>query len=135
MRCALAALLLVVAGAFAGAAQADPLTAGQLMVRCGNLDVSDNQVKLRSASVGDALDAGKCWGHLEAYLDLASIKLPDANRPGGTNPLGACPPMGLNFTQVAQLFLQHARSNPAELRKPAVVMIAGLLAQKYPCPK
>jgi hypothetical protein len=58
MRLAAVAFALVVAGSFATAAQAEPLTAGQLMVRCAKLDVSDNDVKLRSASIGDALDAG-----------------------------------------------------------------------------
>jgi|SoiMethySBSTD1v2_1073268.scaffolds.fasta_scaffold2062490_2 hypothetical protein len=134
MRLVAVAFALVVAGSSATAAQADPLTAGQLMVRCAKLDVADNQVKLRSASVGDALDAGKCWGHLEAYLDLASIKLPGANN-ANMHPLGACPPYGLNFTQVAELFLQHIRSTPADFRKPAVSVIATLLAEKYPCPK
>ena len=134
MRLAAVAFACVVAGSFAMAAQAEPLTAGQLMVRCAKLDVSDNDVKLRSASIGDALDAGKCWGHREAYLDLASIKLPGPNNTN-THPLGACPPYGLNFTQVAELFLQHIRGTPADFRKPAISVIATLLAEKYPCPK
>jgi hypothetical protein len=133
MRLTVAALVLIAAASIAGTAKADPLTAGQLMGRCAKLDVSDNQVKLRSASMGDALDAGKCWGHLEAYLDLASVKLPSVNP--DSSPLGACPPHGLNFTQVAELFLQHIRSTPTDFRKPAVLVIATLLAQKYPCIK
>jgi hypothetical protein len=134
MRLAVAVVAFVVTGSLTHTAQADPLTAGQLMARCGKLNVSDNDVKLRSASIGDALDAGKCWGHLEAYLDLASIQLPGANH-ANTHPLGACPPYGLNFTQVAELFLHHIRSTPADFRKPAVSVIATLLAEKYPCPK
>lgn len=108
-----------------------PLTVGQLMVRCGQLDMSEsNQVKLRSGSVGAALDAGKCWGHLEAYLDLATIELPGPR----AHALGACPPRDqLNFTQMIQMFLQHARANPAELEKPAALIVANLLAQKFPC--
>jgi hypothetical protein len=137
MRLALVAFLLVAAGLIAKPAKADPLTVGQLMARCGKLDMSEyNQVKLRSASIGDALDAGKCWGHLEAYLDLASIELPDENKPNAIHPLGACAPYNsLNFTQVAQMFLQYARSNPADLQKPAALIVAELLAHKFPCPK
>jgi len=110
---------------------AGPLTVGQLMARCGQLDVSEhNQVKLRSGSVGAALDAGKCWGHLEAYLDLSTIELPGPRR----HVLGACPPSEqLNFTQMIEMFLEHARNNPSELQKPAALIVANLLAQKFPC--
>jgi hypothetical protein len=62
----------------ASGAQAAPLTMGQLMVRCNQLEVTaGNQAKLKSAMTGDVLDAGKCWGHLEAYLDLATVELLD----------------------------------------------------------
>ena len=85
MRLALIAFLLIVTGWFIGTAQADPLTVGQLAARCGKLDLSEaNQIKLRSASIGDALDGGKCWGHLEAYTDVASLALPNSPHPPGS---------------------------------------------------
>ena len=78
MRQALVVLILI-AGLFASPANADPMTAGQLMTRCANLDLSkSSEIKLRSTGIGDALDAGKCWGHIEAYVDLASTELPNS---------------------------------------------------------
>jgi hypothetical protein len=119
-------------------AQAAPLTMGQLLVRCAQLDVSkDNQVILRSSSVGDVLDAGKCFGHLEAYLDLATVGLNNPNNPNSTHPLGACPPAAeqLNFTKMIAIFLDYARNHPEEREYSAASMIAYMLTKKYPCPK
>jgi hypothetical protein len=138
MRLALVVFLLVATGLFTKTAKADPLTVGQLVARCGKLDLSENnQIRLRSASIGDALDGGKCWGHLEAYMDLAVIELPDGNKPNGTHPLGVCPPYknNISFTELAQMFLQYAGSHPSELQKPAALIVANLLAQKFPCHK
>jgi len=138
MRLAFVVVLLIAAGWFTNTANADPLTVGQLVARCGKLDMSAaNQIKLQSTSIGDALDAGKCWGHLEAYIDLASIKLPDGNKPDAINPLGACPPYknNITFTELGQIFLQYASSNPTDLQKPAALIVANLLAQKFPCRK
>jgi hypothetical protein len=137
MRPALFALPLIAAGLFAGTAKADPLTMGQLMTRCARLDLSDNLIKIRPGSLGEALDAGKCWGHLEAYLDFATIDLPDADKPNVTRrPLGSCPPLNtFSFTQLAAMFLDYAHSHPAEHRKPAALVVATLLAQKFPCRK
>jgi hypothetical protein len=132
MRQALVVLVLI-AGLFASQANADPMTAGQLMTRCANLDLSkSNEIKLRSTGVGDALDAGKCWGHIEAYVDLASIELPNS-----AHPLGACPPYqnNINFPELANMFLQYTKSHPAELPKPAAVIIAKILAETFPCKK
>jgi hypothetical protein len=132
MRQALVSVILI-AGLFANHAKADPMTVGQLMTRCGNLDFSkNNEIKLRSTSVGDALDAGKCWGHLEAYIDLASIELTNP-----VHPLGVCPPYlnNISFPELANMFLQYAKSNPADLPKPAAVIIAKILAEKFPCQK
>ena len=116
-------------------AQAAPLTMGQLMVRCNKLEVTgDNQAKLKSALTGDVLDAGKCWGHLEAYLDLATVELLDPELPNAVHPLGACPKRDeLNFTQMVQMFMAWARSHPAQYQKPAAQMVANMLAEKYPC--
>jgi len=136
MRFALVAFLIIAAGLFVKTAKADPLTVGQLVARCGNLDMSENnEIKLRSASIGDALDAGKCWGHLEAYIDLASIKLPDANKPNAIHPLGVCPPYqnNITFTELAKMFLEYASNHPADLQKPAALIVTNLLAQKFPC--
>src|ERR1700687_5534941 len=119
MRLALIAFLLIVTGWFAETAQADPLTVGQLVARCGKLDLSEtNQIKLRSASIGDALDGGKCWGHLEAYIDVAFLALPNS-----PHPLGVCPPYKNNvtFSEMAQMFLLYARQNPGEIRQPAAL--------------
>lgn len=142
MRLAFVVVFLIATGWFTNTAKADPLTAGQLVARCGKLDMSvANQIKLKSAggtpSIGDALDAGKCWGHLESYIDLASIKLPDGNKPDAINPLGACPPYknNISFTELGQIFLQYASSNPADLQKPAALIVANILAQKFPCRK
>jgi Rap1a immunity proteins len=138
MRLALVVCLLIAAGLFAKTAKADPLTVGQLVARCGKIDITENNdIKLRSASIGDALDAGKCWGHLEAYIDLASIELPDANKPNAIHPLGACPPYknNIKFTELANMLLQYASSNPADLQKPAALIVANILAQKFPCRK
>jgi hypothetical protein len=116
-------------------AQAAPLTMGQLMVRCNKLEVTgDNQAKLKSALTGDVLDAGKCWGHLEAYLDLATVELLDPELPNAVHPLGACPKRDeLNFSQMVQMFMAWARSHPAQYQKPAAQMVANMLAEKYPC--
>jgi Rap1a immunity proteins len=133
MRLALIAFVLIAAGLFARTAQADPLTVGQLVARCGNVDLSEaNQVKLRSASIGDALDGGKCWGHLEAYVDLATLALPNS-----PHPLGICPPYknNITFSEMAQMFLNYAKQNPAEIRQPAGLIVAKILAEKFPCPK
>ncbi len=133
MRLALIAFLLIITGWFAETAQADPLTVGQLVARCGKLDLSEkDQIKLRSASIGDALDGGKCWGHLEAYVDLASLSLPNS-----PHPLGVCPPYknNITFSEMTQLFLQYANRNPAEIRQPAALIVAKMLAEHFPCPK
>jgi hypothetical protein len=133
MRLALIALLLIATGWFAETAQADPLTVGQLVARCGKLDLSEtNQIKLRSASIGDALDGGKCWGHLEAYIDVAFLALPNS-----PHPLGVCPPYKNNvtFSEMAQMFLLYARQNPGETRQPAALAVSKILAEKFPCPK
>jgi hypothetical protein len=116
-------------------AQAAPLTMGQLMVRCNQLEVTaENQARLKSTLTGDVLDAGKCWGHLEAYLDLASVQLLDPDLPNAVHPLGAClVPNALNFTQMVQMFVQYAHSHTAELQRPAAQMIANMLAEKFPC--
>jgi hypothetical protein len=125
--------LLLPAGS--GAQASVPLTMGQLLARCGQLQVTDdNQVTLKSATIGDALDAGKCWGHLEAYLDLATIELSDPNLPNATRPLGACPPAGqMNFAHMVKLFLDYARSHPAGLQQTAAKMVSNMLMEKYPC--
>ena len=119
----------------ASGAQAAPLTMGQLMVRCNQLEVTGgNQAKLKSAMTGDVLDAGKCWGHLEAYLDLATVELLDPDLPNAVHPLGACPKRDeLNFTQMVQMFMDYARSHPAQYQKPAAQMVANMLAEKFPC--
>jgi len=117
-------------------AQAAPLTMGQLMVRCAQLDVSkDNQVILRSGATGDVLDAGKCFGHLEAYLDLATIEVHDPNYKHIIHPLGACPPASeqLNFTKMIGMFLDHARNHPEQREQPAAMVVANFMAEKYPC--
>jgi hypothetical protein len=121
--------------ASATGAQAAPLTMGQLMVRCNQLEVtSGNQAKLKSAMTGDVLDAGKCWGHLAAYLDLATVELLDPDLPNAVHPLGACPNRDeLNFTQMVQMFMAYARSHPAQYQKPAAQMVANMLAEKFPC--
>ena len=125
--------LLLLAGP--GAQASVPLTMGQLLARCGQLDVTeDNQVALKSTTLGDALDAGKCWGHLEAYLDLATIVLGDPNLPNATHPLGACPPAGqMNFANMVKMFLAFARSHPADLQQTAAKMVSNMLIEKYPC--
>ena len=117
-------------------AQAAPLTMGQLLVRCAHLDVSkNNEVILRSAATGDVLDAGKCFGHLEAYLDLATIVLHDPTNPNPIHPLGACPPPAeqLNFTKMIAIFLDYARNHPEEREYSAASMVAYMLSKKYPC--
>jgi Ssp1 endopeptidase immunity protein Rap1a len=138
MRFVIAVLLPIVAGIFAGTATADPMTVGQLVARCGKLDMSEpNQIKMRSASIGDALDAGKCWGHLEAYMDLASVEFLDASNPNAVHPLGVCPPYqnNISFPELEQMFIEYASNNPADLKKPAALIIPKILAQKFPCRK
>jgi Rap1a immunity proteins len=132
------AVLAVLAAVMAmgGHAQAAPLTMGQLLVRCAQLDVTkDNQIRLRSSSVGDALDAGKCFGHLEAYLDLATVELHVPGIPNAIHLLDSCPPASaqLNFTKVIAMFLDYARNHPEEQQEPAALVVANLLARKYPC--
>jgi hypothetical protein len=130
IRSLLLAMLLL---AFA-TADASALTMGQLMARCAALKVTDIEVSLKSEKVLDALDAGKCWGHLEAYLDLATITLADPSLPNATHPLGACPkPDTINFPQMVQMFLAFARAHPNDLRKPAAQMVSLMLIEKFPC--
>ena len=114
------------------AAQASvPLTMGQLLARCSQLQVTDDsQVTLKSNSIGAALDAGKCWGHLEAYLDLATVELGDPP----SRPLGACPPAEqMNFAHMVRMFTEYARSHPADLQQTAAKMVSNMLREKYPC--
>lgn len=112
-----------------------PLTMGQLLARCSQLEVTDDsQVKLKAASVTTALDAGKCWGHLEAYLDLATVELSDPNLPNATHPLGACPPAAqMNFAHMVRMFMEYARSHPADLQQTAAKAVSDMLREKYPC--
>jgi hypothetical protein len=133
MRLVVIVILVITAGWSVDAANADPMTVGQLLSRCKNLDMSEpNQIKLRSTATGDVLDAGKCWGHLEAYIDLASMELPDS-----AHPLGVCPPYknNISFTELGRIFIQYANANPADLQKPAALIVAKLLAQTFPCHK
>ncbi len=133
MRLVLAAILLFAAVTAADTANSDPMTVGQLAARCGKLDMSEpNQIKLRSTATGDALDAGKCWGHLEAYADLASLPLPDS-----AHPMGVCPPYknNISFAELGRMFIQYANANPGDLQKPAALVAAKLLAEIFPCHK
>ncbi len=117
-------------------AKAAPLTMGQLMVRCEKLDVSKhNEVILRSSATGDVLDAGKCFGHLEAYLDLATIEVHDPAYKYTIHPLGACPPAAeqLNFTKIIAMFLTYARNHPELQQEPAAIVVADMMARRYPC--
>jgi hypothetical protein len=131
----LAAAFAIALLAAAEPARASPLTMGQLMARCGQLEVTaSNQAKLKSSAIGDVLDAGKCWGHLEAYLDLATVELLNPGLPNAVHPLGSCPNREeLNFTQMVQMFLAYARSHPAQYQRPAAQMVANMLAEKFPC--
>jgi len=117
-------------------AKAAPLTMGQLLVRCQKLDVSQhNEVILRSEKTGDVLDAGKCFGHLEAYLDLATIEVHDPAYKYTIHPLGACPPPSeqLNFTKIIAMFLDYARNHPELHEQPAAIVVADMMARRYPC--
>lgn len=117
------------------AVDASALTMGQLVARCAALQVTDIEVSLKSEKVLDALDAGKCWGHLEAYLDLATTTLADPSLPNATHPLGACPKPDttISFPQMVQMFLAFARAHPNDLRKPAAQMVSLMLIEKFPC--
>ena len=129
MRLLMAMLLLA-----CGATAAPALTMGQLMARCASLQVTDIEVSLKSNKLLDALDAGKCWGQLEAFLDLATIELPDPNLPNASRPLGACPrPDTLNFPKMVQMFLAFARAHPNDLQKSAAQMVSLMLIEKFPC--
>jgi hypothetical protein len=133
MRFVFVAVLLIATELSANVANADPMTVGQLVARCAQLNMTEaNQIKLRSTTTGDALDAGKCWGHLEAYTDLASMELPDS-----PHPLGVCPPYknNISFAELGQMFLEYAKTHPADLQKPAASIAAKLLAEKFPCRK
>ena len=116
-------------------ARASPLTMGQLMVRCSQLEVTGgNQAKLKSSAIGDVLDAGKCWGHLEAYLDLATVESLNPDLPNAVHPLGSCPNAEeLNFTRMVQMFIAYARSHPAQYQRPAAQMVTNMMAEKFPC--
>ena len=137
MRVRVAALAALAAFLSVGTtAQAAPLTMGQLMTRCEKLDVSKtNEVLLRSSATGDVLDAGKCFGHLEAYLDLAIIEVNDPAYKYTIHPLGACPPKSeqLNFTKIIAIFLDYARNHPELQQDPAAIVVADMMARRYPC--
>jgi hypothetical protein len=116
------------------ASQASALTMGQLVARCAALNVTDIEVSLKSSKLLDALDAGKCWGHLEAYLDLATTQLRDPSLPNAIHPLGACPPPdSINFPHMVQMFLAFARAHPNDMLEPAAQMVSMMLMEKYPC--
>lgn len=132
MRIGTAIVALVVLAA--SPAQASALTMGQLVARCAQLEVSDIEIAPKSAKPMDLLDAGKCWGHFEAYIDLASTTLADPKLPNAIHPLGACVrPDSLTFRQIVVMFRGFAHAHPADLQKPAAQMVSLMLIEKYPC--
>lgn len=131
---------IVVTAMFAGAsAPTSALTASELLAQCGQLEKTwviqdDHHVTIRT----DVTDAGRCWGYVNAYLDLSYIKLVDPSKPNEkpTRLLEVCPPSkGFNQLQLVRMFLQEARNQQAELHNPAFVMLSNLLTKNFPCPK
>jgi hypothetical protein len=106
---------------------ASALTAGELLAQCEQLERSwvirggDVQINIGQLDASSMLDAGKCWGFLNAYFDLAYVKLFNTENPTAppTSPLHACPPNGISFTQMIRMFLHEARNNPGALNQDA----------------
>jgi len=115
-------------------------TAGELLAHCEQLErswvIQDKNVSIRANTTG-SIDAGKCWGYLHAYFDIAYMNLIDADKPDAPpiRPLGACPPKGVSLVQFIRMFLQKARNTPAELHHEAFFMISNLLNESFPCPR
>ena len=117
-----------------GTVRASALTAGELLAQCEQLEpweVQGKDVLIRN------INAGVCWGYLQAVFDLAYVAWHEADKPNEppTRPIGACLPNGISRVQFAQMFLQKARDSPAQLHEGALFMIITLLRQNFPCPK
>jgi hypothetical protein len=123
-----------------GVSSASAMTAGELLGQCEQLERnwvtrgSDVQIDMSDASI--TFEAGQCWGFLNAYFELAYVKLFNTEKPTApaTNPLHACPPNGaLSNTQLIRMFLHEARNNPSELNQGAFFVISNMLVRNYPC--
>jgi hypothetical protein len=123
-------------------AQASALTAGELLNQCEQLErnwvIQGSTISLRSKPGLDIeMPAWRCYGYLQAYFNLSYVQLTNADDPTAPplRPLMACPPTGISFTQFVRMFLQEARSHPAELHEEAFFILANLLQKNFPCAK
>jgi len=119
--------------------KASAITAGELLAQCEQLEkswvIEGKNIRIPINDAG--VSAGKCWGYLSAYHEIAYMRFVDRDDPSApqTPALRACPPNGIGIVQFIRMFLQKARSNPAELHLPPFVMITKLLIESFPCPK
>ncbi len=129
------ALLLLI-----GHRTASALTAGELLAECEQLErswvIKGRDIEIRPlGGASDMMDAGRCWGYLDAYFEMAYLQLHNPENPTAppTNPLNACPPNGVSLTQVIRMFLQQARNSPGALHQTAFFMIQNMLTNTFPC--
>jgi hypothetical protein len=119
---------------FVGREPASALTAGELLAQCEQLSwmIRGKDVEINiNHDPSSMFDAGKCWGFLNAYFDLA-LNTESPNAPL-TNPLHACPPNGISFTLMIKMFLDEARNNPDALHQDAFFTISNVLMRNFPC--
>jgi hypothetical protein len=118
-------------------ARASALTGNELLAQCEQLEkawvIQGKDVQIRRGM--NEIDMGKCWGYLNAYLEIAYASWVDPDNPNAppTRSLNACPPKGLSLVQFIRMFLQRARNNPAQLHEPAFFMLANMLIENFPC--
>jgi len=118
---------------------ANALSAGELLANCEQLEriwiVDGNRVGFQLNDASAAAAGSKCWGYLNAYLDVAYVVLVDPEKPNDrpTRPLGSCLPKGIGLVQLIRMFLQHARAHPADLHESAYFMLANMLMKNFPC--
>jgi len=119
---------------------APAMTAGELLGHCEELErawvIQGKDVSMRPVGTVSAVNAGKCWGYLEAYFDISYLRIVDPIKPNvsPTALLNVCPPSGVNLSQFIRMFLQKARASPAQLHNGAFFMIQNMLVEAFPCP-
>lgn len=116
-------------------ASADMKRADELLAECEQLERTWATYPIQGRDVpilGEA--AAQCWGFVAAFFDLSYMYISDSNGRATKLLVAACPPQNLSTVQYVRMFLQRARSSPAQLHTPAIWMLWDMLHRAFPAP-
>jgi Rap1a immunity proteins len=122
---ATAVLLSTIAPVSAGMKRAD-----ELLAECEQLERTWTMYPAQGRNVyilGEA--AAQCWGYVQAYMHISN-----SNGAAAKLLIEACPPENVSLVQTVKMFLQRARSSPAQLHTAASWMLWAMFKENFPCP-